>query len=136
MHPEESSKAREGMEGMSYKEQLRTLGLSHLERRRLRDNFIALCSFMRRGHGDGGADLSSLGSSHGTRGNGSKLCQGRFRLDVRKHSFTRRVVRCWNRLPRERRSMPQACRRSKGVWAMPFPTCCNLVSPAVARQLD
>ena len=36
----------------------------------------------------------------------SKLKEGRFRLDVKRKSFTERAVRCWHRLLREAGSAP------------------------------
>ena len=106
-----------GLKGKTYKEQLRSLGLFSLEKRRLRGALIAVYTFLEGGSGGGGADLLSLVTSDRIQGNGMKLCQGKFRLDMRRRFFTRGWSVPGTGSP-GKWSWHQACRSSRSVWTM------------------
>ena len=69
-----------------------------LQKRRLQGYIIVAFWYLTGPYRKAREGLFIRACSDRTRGNGFKLEEGKFRLDIRKKFFTVRVVRPWNRL--------------------------------------
>ena len=91
----------QGMEHLPYRDRLRELGLFSLEKRRVWGVLRVAFQYLKGEYEKEGNRLSRRVCCERTRGNGFKLKEGRFRLDIRKKFFTVRMLRHWHRLPKE-----------------------------------
>ncbi|PKU47479.1 hypothetical protein llap_2219 [Limosa lapponica baueri] len=96
-----ATKMIRGLQHFSYEDRLRELGLFSLEKRMLQGDLIVAFQYLKATYKKAEEGLFTRACGDWTKGNGFKLKEGRFRLDIRKAFFTRRVVRYWNRVYRE-----------------------------------
>jgi len=90
-----------GLEHLSCEERLRELELFSLEKRRLWADLTVAFQHLKGAYKKDGDKLFSRAAYNRTRGDGFKLKEGGFRLDINKEFFTMRVVKQRNRLPSE-----------------------------------
>ena len=111
-----ATKIIQGMEHLPYKDRLRELGLFSLEMRRLQGDLKEALRYLKRSCKKEWDRLFSRVCDDRTRGNGYKLKEWTFRLDIRKKIFTLRSVRHWNRLPRDVMDVSRPWKHSRSGW--------------------
>jgi len=89
------------LEHLCCEERLRELGLFSLEKKRLQGDFLVAFQYLKGAHKKDGNKCFRRAHCNRTKGNGFKVKEDRFRLDIENKFFTVRVVKQWHMLPRE-----------------------------------
>jgi len=95
-----TTKIISGMEGLSYEERLKKLGLPSLEYRRIRGDLIEVFKIYKGWTNLNFHDFFTPAASN-LRGHKLKLFKTRFNTDVGKFTFANRVIDMWNSLPED-----------------------------------
>ncbi len=84
---------------LSYEERLKECGLTTLETRRMRGDMIEVFKIIKQFDNVASDKFFTLSNIGRTRGHYLKVNKVNSRLDVRKYSFSQRIVNDWNKLP-------------------------------------
>ena len=79
------------LENLSYEERLGDLGFFGLKKRRFQGDLTEAFQYLKGAYKQEGEQLSTQSNSDKIRGNGFKLKEGKFRLDVWKKFFAQRA---------------------------------------------
>ena len=90
-----------GFENKSYEERLKELGMFSVERRFLRGDMIQVYKIFASDNNTEIEKYFILDRGRVTRGHDKKIKKKPCHLDLRKYSFSNRVVNFWNDLPQE-----------------------------------
>ena len=88
-----------GFEGMGYKERLKELGMYSVEGRFLRGDMIQVFKIFKSVDAIETNKFFTEDHERETKGHNMKIRKRTCNLDIRKHSFSNRVVNFWNGLP-------------------------------------
>ena len=94
-----STKLVPGIKHLSYCERLRTLGIPSLQYRRIRADLVETYKIINEIDIVNRNIFPQNPARTTTRGNSCKIYKQHFRIDIRKYSFSQRVVDHWNSLP-------------------------------------
>jgi len=97
---------------------------------------MAACQYLNGSYRKEGDSLFGGVCGDKTRGNGFKLREVRFRLDIRNKSFTVRVVRHWNGLSRDMVNAPSLETFKARLDQVLGSLTCAVLSLCIAGQLD